>query len=111
MSDLVAFDLRIQAEMLTLSCSLTRGPDGKFDDTKLAAIIKDACVALLDNCGRPADYYGRIEHPAGSFGARGTPHVMRLHEIMGIEANRRWGVCSLNEFRKVCAFLPSVLRV
>jgi len=26
---------------------------------------------------------------------------MRLHEIMGIEANRRWGVCSLNEFRKV----------
>lgn len=26
---------------------------------------------------------------------------MRLHEIMGIESNRRWGVCSLNEFRKV----------
>ncbi len=43
----------------------------------------------------------RIEHPAASFGARGTPHIMRLHEIMGIEANRRWGVCSLNEFRKV----------
>jgi hypothetical protein len=21
---------------------------------------------------------------------------------MGIEANRRWGVCTLNEFRKVC---------
>lgn len=41
------------------------------------------------------------EHPAGSFGARHTPHIMRLHEIMGIEQNRRWGVCSLNEFRKV----------
>jgi len=27
---------------------------------------------------------------------------MRLHEIMGIEQNRRWGVCSLNDFRKVC---------
>ena len=26
---------------------------------------------------------------------------MRLHEIMGIEANRKWGVCNLNEFRKV----------
>lgn len=26
---------------------------------------------------------------------------MRLHEIMGIEQNRRWGVCSLNDFRKV----------
>jgi hypothetical protein len=25
---------------------------------------------------------------------------MRLHEIMGIEANRSWGVCSLNDFRK-----------
>ncbi|KAH8986848.1 linoleate diol synthase [Lactarius akahatsu] len=62
---------------------LKRGPDGKFDDKELAAIIKDA-----------------VEHPAARFGARGTPHVMRLHEIMGIEANRRWGVCSLNEFRK-----------
>jgi hypothetical protein len=29
---------------------------------------------------------------------------MRLQEIMGIEANRKWGVCSLNEFRKVCEF-------
>ena len=37
---------------------------------------------------------------------------MRLHEIMGIEANRRWGVCSLNEFRKVCdlTLSPSALR-
>lgn len=25
---------------------------------------------------------------------------MRLHEIMGIEQNRKWGVCSLNDFRK-----------
>ena len=32
---------------------------------------------------------------------------------MGIEANRRWGVCTLNEFRKVCditLFSFSVLR-
>jgi hypothetical protein len=32
---------------------------------------------------------------------------------MGIEANRRWGVCSLNEFREVCDitfFTPIVLR-
>jgi linoleate 10R-lipoxygenase len=63
--------------------NLQRGADGRFDDTKLAGIIKDA-----------------VEHPAASFGARGTPHIMRLHEIMGIEANRRWGVCTLNEFRK-----------
>lgn len=24
--------------------------------------------------------------------------------MMGIESNRRWGVCSLNEFRKVMIF-------
>ncbi len=46
----------------------------------------------------------RTEHPAGAFKARGTPAVMRLHEIMGIEQNRQWGVCSLNDFRKVCRF-------
>jgi len=40
------------------------------------------------------------QHPASAFKARGTPHAMRLHEIMGIEANRRWGTCTLNEFRK-----------
>ncbi|KAH8997828.1 linoleate diol synthase [Lactarius hatsudake] len=68
---------------------LKRGPDGKFDDKQLADIIKDA-----------------VEHPAAKFGARGTPHVMRLHEIMGIEANRRWGVCTLNEFRKYLGLKP-----
>ncbi|KAN0138081.1 hypothetical protein V8E53_003970 [Lactarius tabidus] len=62
---------------------LQRGTDGKFDDTQLAAVLKDA-----------------IEQPAAAFGARGTPQIMRLQEIMGIEANRSWGVCSLNEFRK-----------
>jgi linoleate 10R-lipoxygenase len=36
---------------------------------------------------------------------------MRLHEIMGIEANRKWGVCSLNEFRKVCGSPLSSLRI
>jgi hypothetical protein len=42
----------------------------------------------------------RTSQHAAAFGARGTPSVMRLHEIMGIEANRSWGVCSLNDFRK-----------
>ncbi|KAI0630845.1 linoleate diol synthase [Trametes polyzona] len=55
----------------------------RFDDGKLADILKNA-----------------TEHPAGAFKARGTPYVMRLHEIMGIEQNRQWGVCSLNDFRK-----------
>ncbi|KAI0369199.1 linoleate diol synthase [Pilatotrama ljubarskyi] len=55
----------------------------RFDDKALADVLKNA-----------------TEHPAGAFKARGTPHVMRLHEIMGIEQNRQWGVCSLNDFRK-----------
>lgn len=45
-------------------------------------------------------YMSSTSHHAGAFGARGTPGIMRLNEIMGIEANRTWGVCSLNEFRK-----------
>ncbi|KAH9967528.1 linoleate diol synthase [Russula dissimulans] len=69
--------------------NLKRGEDGRFKDSDLAAIIKNG-----------------IEHPAATFGARGTPHIMKVHEVMGIEANRRWGVCSLNEFRKFLGLKP-----
>ncbi|KAG1765167.1 heme peroxidase [Suillus placidus] len=62
----------------------TEGPNkGSFKDSDLAGRLQDA-----------------TSHRAASFGARGTPAIMRLHEIMGIEANRAWGVCSLNDFRK-----------
>ena len=40
-------------------------------------------------------------NPAGAFGARRTPHAMKIIEIMAIEQNRQWGTCSMNEFRKV----------
>ncbi|KAF5328311.1 hypothetical protein D9611_014635 [Ephemerocybe angulata] len=62
---------------------LKRQEDGSFSDAELANFLHNA-----------------TEHPAGAFGARHTPPVMRLNEIMGIELNRKWGVCSLNEFRK-----------
>ncbi|KAG1717309.1 heme peroxidase [Suillus paluster] len=62
----------------------TEGPNaGAFKDSELANYIMNA-----------------TSQHAAAFGARGTPSVMRLHEIMGIEANRSWGVCSLNDFRK-----------
>ncbi|KAG2132772.1 heme peroxidase [Suillus clintonianus] len=62
----------------------TEGPNkGSFKDTDLANWLM-----------------GATNHRAASFGARSTPPIMRLHEIMGIEANRAWGVCSLNDFRK-----------
>ncbi|KAG6830523.1 hypothetical protein H0H87_007821, partial [Tephrocybe sp. NHM501043] len=62
---------------------LPRGPDGKFNDDDLARILHDA-----------------TEHPAGAFRGRGTPPVLRIVEIMGIEQSRAWGVCTMNEFRK-----------
>ncbi|KAG6838853.1 hypothetical protein C0991_007918 [Blastosporella zonata] len=61
---------------------LQRGPDGTFNDDDLAAILHAA-----------------TEHPGGAFRGRGTPPVLRLVEIMGIEQSRAWGVCTMNEFR------------
>lgn len=46
----------------------------------------------------------RTDHPAHAFGAKGTPGCMRLHEIMGIMQSRQWGVCSLNDFRRVSIY-------
>ncbi|TFK65973.1 heme peroxidase [Pluteus cervinus] len=56
---------------------LSRGPDGRFKDDDLAKILQDA-----------------TERPAGAFGARGTPPVLRIIEILGIEQARTWGICS-----------------
>ena len=61
---------------------LKRGPDGRFDDDALAGVLHDA-----------------IEKGAGSYRARGTPAVLRLVEVMGMEQARQWGVCTMNEFR------------
>ncbi|KAG6890061.1 hypothetical protein C0992_003159 [Termitomyces sp. T32_za158] len=62
---------------------LKRGPDGTFSDDDLAEIL-----------------YASTESPAGAFRGRGTPTVLRLVEILGIEQSRAWGVCTMNEFRK-----------
>ncbi|KAI0035301.1 linoleate diol synthase [Vararia minispora EC-137] len=62
---------------------MQRQSDEMFKDSDLGKWIKNA-----------------MEHPAGAFRARGTPAVMQLHETMGIRANRGWGVCSLNDFRR-----------
>ncbi|RDB20840.1 Linoleate 10R-lipoxygenase [Hypsizygus marmoreus] len=68
---------------------LQRQADGTFKDKDLADILQNA-----------------TENPAAAFRARGTPASMRLHEIMGIEQNRRWGVCSLNDFRSYLGLKP-----
>ncbi|KAF7430838.1 hypothetical protein PC9H_006552 [Pleurotus ostreatus] len=69
--------------------TIHRQADGSFRDEDLAQILQEA-----------------TEHPAAAFRARGTPEVMRLHEIMGIEQNRAWGVCSLNDFRQYLGLKP-----
>ncbi|KAG6915284.1 hypothetical protein DXG01_012306 [Tephrocybe rancida] len=68
---------------------LTRGSDGRFSDDDLADILQTA-----------------TETPAGAFRGRGTPEVLRLVEIMGIEQSRAWGVCTMNEFRKFLGLKP-----
>jgi linoleate 10R-lipoxygenase len=65
------------------SCRLKRGPDGRFSDDDLARILKTA-----------------THNPAGAFRGRGTPPVLRMIEIMGIEQSRLWGACTMNEFRQ-----------
>nr|GAT46932.1 heme peroxidase [Mycena chlorophos] len=62
---------------------LTRGPDGLFSDDDLARVLHDA-----------------NEAPAGAYGAQRTPECLRIVEILGIMQARRWGVCTMNEFRK-----------
>ncbi|KAJ7249642.1 heme peroxidase [Mycena rebaudengoi] len=61
---------------------LTRGTDGRFADGDLARILQDA-----------------TEAPAGAFRARGVPAVLCVMEILGITQARKWGVCTMNEFR------------
>lgn len=39
------------------------------------------------------------ENSAGAFCGRGTPEVLRIAEVMGIEQLRGWRLCTMNEFR------------
>ncbi|EPQ51552.1 heme peroxidase [Gloeophyllum trabeum ATCC 11539] len=68
---------------------LQRNSDGRFDDAQLAQILQNA-----------------TEHPASAFGARRTPEVLRIIEILGMEQARSWGVCTMNEFRKFMGLKP-----
>jgi len=58
--------------------SLKRDDKGRFNDADLAKILQDA-----------------TEWRASAFGARGTPEVLRVIEIMGIRQARSWGTCSV----------------
>ncbi|KAF8454382.1 heme peroxidase [Terfezia claveryi] len=69
---------------------LQRNPQtGMFEDDDLVQILTDS-----------------IEDPAGAFGARNVPAILRAVEIMGIEQGRKWRVSSLNEFRSFFGLEP-----
>ncbi|KAF8519048.1 linoleate diol synthase [Hysterangium stoloniferum] len=61
----------------------------RFKDEDLARILKDS-----------------NSRPASAFKARGSPPVMRIIEIMGINQARTWGACSLNDFRRFLQLKP-----
>ncbi|KAI0134483.1 linoleate diol synthase [Xylariales sp. AK1849] len=69
---------------------LERQADGKFRDTDLAELIKDA-----------------IEEPAHEFGAHGTPASLKIVDILGqLQARDHFNVCTLNEFRRFLHLKP-----
>ncbi|KAJ7768506.1 heme peroxidase [Mycena metata] len=68
---------------------LRRGPDGRFKDADLAHILHDS-----------------TSWRAGSYRAHGIPEVLRVIETLGIEQARRWGACSMNDFRRFLGLKP-----
>jgi hypothetical protein len=67
----------LQLLLTTFFFSLKRDGKGRFNDADLAKILQDA-----------------TEWRAREFGARGTPEVLRVIEIMGMKQARSWGTCS-----------------
>ncbi|CAE6443003.1 unnamed protein product [Rhizoctonia solani] len=62
---------------------------GRFKDSDLAELLHDAA-----------------ENVSGAFSARNTPEVLKIVEVLGITQARKWGVCTLNEFRKFIGLKP-----
>ncbi|KAE8387807.1 heme peroxidase [Aspergillus alliaceus] len=62
---------------------LKRQPDGSFKDADLANIL-----------------YTGTECVAGAFGANNIPQAMKAIEVLSIEQGRKWGLATLNEFRR-----------
>ncbi|GAA5889174.1 hypothetical protein JCM8208_007792 [Rhodotorula glutinis] len=69
---------------------LKRNESGSFNDDDLARVLAEA-----------------VDEPAGAFGARHVPAVMRIIDTLGIDASRRdWAVCTMNEFRRFLHLKP-----
>ncbi len=69
---------------------LKRGPDGRFDDARLAEILMK-----------------KIDEPAGVFGAKHVPKALRVVEMAAIVAARKWEVASVWQCPVPCTILCS----
>ncbi|KAK0443278.1 heme peroxidase [Armillaria borealis] len=63
--------------------------DGTFNNDNLARILQDT-----------------TDKAAGAYHAWGTPAALRTIEIVGMEQGRRWGCCTMNEFREFLGLAP-----
>ncbi len=66
-----------------------RDEHGNFDDAVIAKTLMDA-----------------TDDVAGAFQAHGSPAAMRVVDSLGIQQNRDWALCSLNEFRVFLGLRP-----
>ncbi|OJD35163.1 fatty acid oxygenase [Diplodia corticola] len=68
---------------------LQRDAKGKYADDDLVKILTES-----------------IEDCAGAFGANNVPKALRAVEILGMHQARKWGLATLNEFRKFFGLKP-----
>ncbi|KKY16707.1 putative fatty acid oxygenase [Diplodia seriata] len=68
---------------------LQRDSKGKYSDDELVKILTES-----------------IEDCAGAFGANNVPKALRAVEILGMHQARKWGLATLNEFRKFFGLKP-----
>ena len=76
-------DIKFGPDGQPMEEQVKRGPDGRFSDDDLARVLQDA-----------------TEQVAGAYRARGSPAALRIIEIMSMIQARKWGVCTMNEFRE-----------
>ncbi|KAH8108998.1 heme peroxidase [Phellopilus nigrolimitatus] len=93
----------------TLAQKLRPNPDVRkwtFDGLDGKDLVRDAETGAFRSADLAAILQAATEASASAFKARGIPEVLRVVEIMGIEQARRWGACTINEFRKFMGLKP-----
>ena len=84
---------------------LERGPDGKYSDDDLVEILAHSIedVAGTYHMARKSAI---VAYVSGSFGAQNVPKALKAVEILGMQQARKWGLGTLNEFRKHFGLAP-----